>query len=91
MFEKFIEKIEENKLNVCGIYILKDGEKLFEKRWTEDTPHLLYSVSKSFVSIAIGLCIDDGILSLELAGSYMCWLRYFPGEIPAILKKKRLK
>lgn len=23
--------------------------------------------------------------------SYMCWLRYFPGEIPAILKKKRLK
>ena len=65
MFDEFSMKIEENKLDICGIYILKNGEKFYEKRWKEDKPHALFSVSKSFVSTAIGMCIDYGILSLE--------------------------
>jgi CubicO group peptidase (beta-lactamase class C family) len=43
-----------------------------------DKPHVLYSLSKSFNSTAVGLAIAEGKLSLEDPV-----LKFFPGEAPA--------
>jgi CubicO group peptidase (beta-lactamase class C family) len=42
------------------------------------TPHLLYSLSKSFTSTAVGLAIAEGKISLDDEV-----LRFFPDDAPA--------
>lgn len=61
----WIKHIEEKKLNVEGIVVQKRGEKLAEHRWIPDAPKHIWSVSKSFASIGVGMMIDEGKLSLE--------------------------
>lgn len=44
------------------------GHVAAEGRWapySADPPHLLCSLTKSFTSIAVGLAIADGLLSLD--------------------------
>ena len=61
----FIRSIEEHHLNCEGITVLQHGKKTAEHRWIPEIPVNCYSVSKSFVSIAIGMAIDRGKLSLK--------------------------
>ena len=46
------------------------SDKIFAEGYyapfTKDFKHRMYSVSKSFVSIAVGFCIQDGLLSLHV-------------------------
>jgi CubicO group peptidase (beta-lactamase class C family) len=60
----FVKTIEQLKLNCEGIIVLQHGEKVAEYRWIPETPRNCFSVSKSFTSIAIGMAIDQGKLSL---------------------------
>jgi CubicO group peptidase (beta-lactamase class C family) len=60
----YVRAIEKQKLNCEGIIILQHGEKTAEHRWTLEAPRNSFSVSKSFVSIAVGMAIDRGKLSL---------------------------
>lgn len=49
--------------DTAALLILKDGEILFEDYWLTgqmDRPWLTHSVSKSFISAAVGLAIRDG-------------------------------
>lgn len=62
----FVEELRG--LNMHGFVLTLDGETLAEGSWAPyrpETPHRLYSVSKSVTSLAIGLLQDDGVLSLE--------------------------
>ena len=55
-------------LNMHGFLLSLHGETLAEGYWrpfSAQRPHRLYSVSKSAVSLAIGLLADDGALSLD--------------------------
>jgi CubicO group peptidase (beta-lactamase class C family) len=60
-------------LNDCGIeahslMIIRHGKVAFEcwaQPLTPDLPHIMYSVSKSITSTAIGFAIEEGILSLQ--------------------------
>jgi CubicO group peptidase (beta-lactamase class C family) len=61
----FIEEIENQKLRVEGIMAARRGELIGEHRWTAEVPKNVYSVSKSFTSIAVGMAIDEGKLSLQ--------------------------
>ncbi len=48
--------------------IVRHGHVIAEGWWTPysaERPHLLYSLTKSFTSIAVGLAIADGLLSLD--------------------------
>jgi CubicO group peptidase (beta-lactamase class C family) len=56
--------MEKQKLNAEGIIVLQHGEKIAEHRWIPEAPRNAFSVSKSFVSIAVGMAIDRGKLSL---------------------------
>lgn len=51
-----------------SIMIVRHGHVVAEGWWapyTAKRPHLLYSLTKSFTSIAVGLAIADGLLSLD--------------------------
>ena len=61
------EHIDKEKINIHQMILLQDGSKVFDAyaKGHEDKKENVYSVSKSFTSIAIGILIDQGVLSLE--------------------------
>lgn len=66
--EKFIEDLKDSKIEYHSVMILRHGKIAFEGHrypFGRDVPHAMYSVSKSFISIAIGFAIDEGLISLD--------------------------
>ncbi|MBR5295328.1 MAG: beta-lactamase family protein [Clostridia bacterium] len=74
--------------------LLMKGDKLFcEAYWKpfhKDMVHRMYSVTKSFTSIAIGLCVEDALVDLDAPIS-----SYFPEKIekplPEFLKDQTVR
>lgn len=63
----FINHIEQQKLCIHSFMLIRHGEILAEGYYPpfkSDTLHRMYSTSKTFVAIAVGLLIDEGKLSL---------------------------
>ncbi len=72
-------KIEDEKMNIHSMVLLKDGLRVFRASaydYTEDTKENVYSISKSFTSVAIGILQDLKLLNIE---DYV--LFYFSGEV----------
>jgi CubicO group peptidase (beta-lactamase class C family) len=70
--EKYIGAIDSQGLAVEGIVVLRHGKEIARHRWVPEEPRNVFSVSKSFTAIAVGMAIDEGILSLEdrVAGAF---------------------
>lgn len=72
--------INESNLAVNSFILQQDGTKLAEfwrKPYRKDAKQLLYSLSKSFTSIAVGIACDYGFLSLEDQV-----ISFFPDKLP---------
>lgn len=64
ILNRFRLSVAEQNLNVYGIRVeTADGESV-SHRWRSDDQVNLYSGSKTFTSLAVGLCVDDGTLKL---------------------------
>ena len=66
---KFLNAIKRQRVCLHSFMILRHGEVAYETNWAPMTPtelHRMYSVSKSMVSLAVGLLADEGKLSLEM-------------------------
>ena len=64
-----------------GLVVVRHGQVIAEGWWSPydaSRPHVLYSLSKSFTSTAVGLAIAEGKLSLDDQV-----LKFFPGDAPA--------
>jgi CubicO group peptidase (beta-lactamase class C family) len=61
----YVKSIDEQGLKVKGIVVLQQGEKIAEHHWVEERPDNVYSVSKSFTSIAVGMAVEEKKLSLS--------------------------
>jgi CubicO group peptidase (beta-lactamase class C family) len=64
----FIERIDREQICMHGFLLLRKGQIAAEGYWapySENSMHRMYSVSKSFVSLAIGLMIDEGKIKLD--------------------------
>ncbi len=65
---KFIKTLDKYHFNTHSI-IMARGNDIFAECYYEpfhkDFKHRMYSVSKSFVSVAIGMCEQEGLLSLD--------------------------
>ena len=75
---EFIQTLEKNQLNTHNVIIAKGDSIVFEKYWApfhKDYLHRMYSVTKSFVSLAIGFLEQDGLICLD---DPIC--KYFPKE-----------
>ena len=65
---KFYKELDKHNVENHALIIMRDGEVLFENYvypYSADMPHTLFSVTKSIVSTAAGLAIDEGLLSLD--------------------------
>ena len=65
---KFIERLKERKTNLHSFMLVRNGKILTEayyKPFDENFMHRLYSSSKTYVSVAIGLLIEEGKLRLD--------------------------
>ena len=63
-----LDDVEASGLELHSLMILRSGGVAVEGWWTPYRPelrHLLYSLSKSFVSSAVGLLVSDGRLNLD--------------------------
>ena len=66
--KKFYEKVEEIGLTEHGVLMMR-GDKIFSEAYWQpfhkDFCHRMYSETKSFVGIAIGLLVEDGLVNLD--------------------------
>lgn len=64
----FIDKIDSEQICIHGFLLLRKGKVVSEGYWapySRESMHRMYSVSKSIVSLAVGLMIDEGKLNLD--------------------------
>lgn len=66
--ENFIKDFKESDIELHSLMIIRNDKVAFES-WADpyspEIPHMMYSVSKSFTSTAVGFAIDEGLLSLD--------------------------
>ncbi|MGB3330940.1 MAG: serine hydrolase [Thermomicrobiales bacterium] len=83
----FLEAVESGRKNthpldaMQSIMILRHGNVVAEGWWEPykpELPHMLFSLSKSFTSSAIGIAVAEGLLSVDDPV-----LKFFPDDAPA--------
>ena len=65
---RYLSILEKSRLAMHDLIIMRHGKIIFETYWkpfSEDFQHRMYSVSKSFVALAIGFLEQEGMLSLD--------------------------
>jgi CubicO group peptidase (beta-lactamase class C family) len=90
---QFVDEVEQKVDALHSVMVVRHGTVVAEGWWkpyAADEPHMLFSLSKSFTSTAVGLAIADGKLKLDEP-----ILRFFPEEAPpepsASLKAMRIR
>ncbi len=76
----FARRLEYNNIPMHSIIVMRHGKICMESYYapyTKDTLHRMFSVTKSFVSLAIGLLADEGRISLD---DHI--VDYFPEKLP---------
>jgi len=66
--EAFLDAVGSAGVELHSVMVLRHGNVLAEGWWAPYSPdglHLLYSLSKSFTSTAIGLAVGEGLLSID--------------------------
>ena len=77
----FVEAADKDIDTMNSFMLVRHGYVVAEGWWApydRETPHILYSLSKSFTSTAVGLAISEGKLSLDDPV-----IKFFPDEAPA--------
>ena len=77
----FVDAAEDSIDALHSFMLLRGGKVVAEGWWypyNPDSPHRLYSLSKSFTSTAVGLAVEEGLMSLD-----DLVLDHFPEEAPA--------
>lgn len=65
MFESFKSAVRAEELGVYGIHAYKRGKRSAECRFRDDVRVHLYSGSKAFTSMAVGIAAGEGRLKLD--------------------------
>lgn len=76
----FMERMRRKGINFHSVLMQQGSEVVYERYWapfTPDRPHRMYSVTKTFVAIAVGCLLDEGKIALDDP-----IIRYFPDKLP---------
>ena len=89
---KFVQAADEKVNSMHSFMLLRHGKVIAESWWAPEEankPHVLWSLSKSFTSTAVGLAVRDGKLSVQDRV-----MGFFPDALPEVpsdnLKSMRL-
>jgi CubicO group peptidase (beta-lactamase class C family) len=66
--QAFADAVDRKGLGVHGLVVARHGRVAAEAWWhpyRPDDAHMMFSVSKAFTSMAVGLAIDEGLLGLD--------------------------
>lgn len=77
----FVERVEKDIHELHSFMLLRHGQVVAEGYWAPhaaERPHMLFSLSKSFTSTAVGLAVAEGRLTLNDPV-----VSFFPEELPA--------
>jgi CubicO group peptidase (beta-lactamase class C family) len=77
----FVEAVDKNIDALHSLMLVRHGHVVAEGWWSPynaESPHSLYSLSKSFTSTAVGMAISAGKLSLDDQV-----LKFFPEDAPS--------
>jgi CubicO group peptidase (beta-lactamase class C family) len=78
----FVEAAEQHIRDLHSFMLLRHGQVVAEGWWSPygpERPHMLFSLSKSFTSTAIGMAAQEGRLSVD-----DLVLSFFPDDAPAV-------
>jgi CubicO group peptidase (beta-lactamase class C family) len=65
---EFLNKVNEQGLELHSFMLLKNGKNIGDCWWKPYSPqyrHQMFSLSKSFTSMAIGLAVEEGLLTTD--------------------------
>ncbi len=88
-----VEALDRDGGGIHSVMVVRNGRVITEGWWapySAATPHELYSLSKSFTAVAVGMAVDEGRLTVtdEL-------VKLFPDDVPedagANLKSMRIR
>lgn len=65
ILDRFRLTVAEKRLGIYGIKVQKKDGGFVTHLWRSDDRVNLYSASKTFTSLAVGMCVDDGSLKLS--------------------------
>lgn len=85
----FIEAVEKSKLELHSFMLLRHGKVVSEGWWypySAERPHMLFSLSKSFTSTAIGLAVEEGLLTVDDTV-----VSFFPEDLPETVSENIAK
>ena len=66
--KEYIEYLEKNGLSTHSVVMVRQNKVFYENYWApfdRDFKHRMYSDSKSYVSLAIGFLVQDGLVALD--------------------------
>lgn len=76
----FVEAVEREACGLHSLMLLRHGQVIAEGWWapaSANRPHMLFSLSKSFTSTAVGFAITEGRFTLDTPV-----LSFFPEDLP---------
>ena len=83
--QTFVKTIEQNIQHLHSFMLLRHGTIVAESWWypyQSTLPHMLFSLSKSFTSTAVGLAVEEGRLTVNDP-----ILKFFPEDAPKKISK----
>ena len=89
----FLKRLDDNELCMHGVMLFKNGKLLAEgyaPPYTADRKHRMYSISKSFTALGIGIMADEGKLTLDdrIVGHFP---EYAPGPVHPFLAEATIR
>jgi CubicO group peptidase (beta-lactamase class C family) len=78
--DAFLDAMQSKNMELHSIMILKDGKVVYERWFGEHAPampHVMWSVSKTWTSMAVGFAVSEGKLSVEDKV-----ISFFPDDLP---------
>lgn len=85
-FEAFVRDIEMNQWNVFGAEVYVDGKLAHSFGDTTELRHPIYSATKTILSIAVGMAVDEGKLDIHKS-----ILEYLPADVIARMPEKQVE
>ena len=88
VFADLIKYFDSINLRVDSVMVVRDGKIACECHWTPntaDSPHDMYSLSKSIVALATGIAVDEGKISLDTK----IYPTYFPDKLEKFKGEQR--
>ena len=91
--ERFVDKLKEQKIPVHSILMARHGHMIMEayyQPYDKEKLHRMFSETKSYTSLGIGLLVSDGVIRLE---DKICqyFPEYLPGKVHPWLEEMTIK